>query len=70
MDRIHKRVQVFLHICNTTSLEDVEIVALAEFIEIQRQVERGEWITNPPPGYRCQSQITMGEGGWITVEAR
>ena len=23
MDRIHKRVQVFLHFCNTTTIEDV-----------------------------------------------
>ena len=25
MDRIHKRVQVFLHSCNTASIEDVEL---------------------------------------------
>ena len=28
MDRIHKRVQVFLHSCNTTEIEDVESGAL------------------------------------------
>ena len=28
MDRIHKRVQVFLHSCNTTSIEEVESGAL------------------------------------------
>ena len=31
MDKIHKRVQVFLHSCNTTSIEEVESGALAEF---------------------------------------
>ena len=28
MDRIHKRMQVFLHSCNTTAIEDVESGAL------------------------------------------
>ena len=28
MDHIHKRVQVFLHSCNTTSIEEVESRAL------------------------------------------
>ena len=50
VDWIHKQVQVFLHSCNTTSLEDVEMGALAEFGELQRRLERGEWITPPPPG--------------------
>ena len=36
VEKINKRVQVFLHSCNTTSLEDVETGALAEFGEIQR----------------------------------
>ena len=31
MDRTHKRVQVFLHSCNKTAMEDVELGALAEF---------------------------------------
>ena len=31
MDRIHKRVQVFLHSCNTTAIDDMESGALAEF---------------------------------------
>ena len=39
MDRIHKRVQVFLHSCNTTAIEDVESGALEEF----RASRRG-WI--------------------------
>ena len=29
VDRIHKRVHVFLHLCNTTLLKDVDIGALA-----------------------------------------
>ena len=31
MDRIHKHVQVFLHYCNTTAIEEVESGSLAEF---------------------------------------
>ena len=38
MDIIHKRVQVFLHSCNTTSIEDVESGALADFMGIQKKV--------------------------------
>ena len=46
MDRIHKRVQVFLHSCNTTAIEDVESRALEEFWGLQKRVERGEWFTS------------------------
>ena len=45
MDRIHKRVQVFLHSWNTTSIKEVESGSLAEFIVLQKRVERGEWLT-------------------------
>ena len=48
MDRIHKRVQVFLHSCNTTAIEDVESGALEEFQGLQKRVERGEWLTYVP----------------------
>ena len=41
MDRIHKRVQVFLHSCTTTAIEDVESGALEEFWGLQKRVERG-----------------------------
>ena len=41
MDWIHKRVQVFLHSCNTTAIEDVESGALEEFRGLQKRVERG-----------------------------
>ena len=37
MDRIHKRVQVFLHSCNTTKTEEVESGALAEFGGLQKE---------------------------------
>ena len=46
MDRIHKMVQVFLHSCNTTAIEDVESGALEEFWGLQKRVERGEWLTS------------------------
>ena len=37
MDWIHKHVQVFLHSCNTTSIEDVESGALLEFGGIRKK---------------------------------
>ena len=46
MDRIHKRVQVFLQSCNTTAIEDVELGALAEFGGIHKKLEREEWLTS------------------------
>ena len=42
MDITHKRVQVFLHSRNTTSIKNVESRALAEFGGLQKKVERGE----------------------------
>ena len=48
MDWIQKRVQVFLHSCNTTAIEDVESGALEEFQGLQKRVERGEWLTSMP----------------------
>ena len=48
MDRINKRVQVFLHSCNTTSIEEGELGALEEFRGLQKRVERGEWLTSMP----------------------
>ena len=42
MDRIHKRVHVFLHSCNTIAIEDVELGSLAEFGGLQKKVKRGE----------------------------
>ena len=38
MDRIHKRVQMFLHSCNTTAIEEVESGALEEFGGLQNRV--------------------------------
>ena len=48
MDCIHKRVQVFLHSCNTTAIEDVELGPLTEFGGLQKNVERGGWLTSKP----------------------
>ena len=48
MDQIHKRVQLFLHSCNTTAIEDVESGGLAEFRGLQKKVERGEWLISMP----------------------
>ena len=47
-ERINKRVQVFLHSCNTTAIEDVESGALEDFWGLQKRVERGEWMTSMP----------------------
>ena len=46
MDRIHKRVQVFLNYCNKNAIEDAELGALAEFGGLQKKLERGEWLTS------------------------
>ena len=48
IDRIHKHVQVLVHFCNTTSIKDVELGALAEFGGLQKKIERGEWLTTTP----------------------
>ena len=48
MDKIHKRVQVFLQYCNATAIEDVESDALEEFRGLQKRVERGEWLNSMP----------------------
>ena len=48
MDRIHKKVQVFLHSCNTTVIEDMESGALEEFQGLQKRAEIGEWMTSMP----------------------
>ena len=44
MDHIQKRVQVFLHSCNTTAIEDMELGSLKEFRGLHKRVERGEWL--------------------------
>ena len=41
MDRINKSVQVFLHYCNTTDIQDAKAGALVEFGGLQKKVERG-----------------------------
>ena len=48
MDPVHKRVQVFLHSCNTTAIEDVLSGALAEFGGLHKKVEIGDWLTLTP----------------------
>ena len=44
-NRFHKRVQVFLHSCNTASIKEVELGALEDFRGLQKRVDRGEWLT-------------------------
>ena len=48
MDRIHKRVRVFLHSCDTNSIEYVELGDLADFGVLKKKVERGEWLMLTP----------------------
>ena len=62
MDRIHKRVHVFLHSCNTTTIEDVESGDLEEFGGIKKQVERGEWLNSKPVWVDMPAQ--KEEGHW------
>ena len=60
MDCIHKRVQVFLHSCNTTAIEDVELGDLAEFGGLQKKVERGYWLTLTPVWVNRSAQKEEG----------
>ena len=60
MERIHKRLQLFLHSCNTTTLEDMETRALAYFGELHRRVERGGWITTTPSWVERPSKKNNG----------
>ena len=62
MDQIHKYVQVFLHSCNTTNIEDVELGGLAELGGIHKNVEIGEWLTSTP-GW-VDSPAQKEEGRW------
>ena len=48
MDRIHKRIQMFLHSCNTITIEDVESGTLTEFGGLQKKLTRGKWLTSTP----------------------
>ena len=48
MDQIHKRVQVFLHSCNTTAIEEVELGALVEFVGLPKKLEIRKWLTSTP----------------------
>ena len=60
MDRIHKRVQMFLKSCNTTATKDVDSGALVEFGGTQKKVEIGEWLTSTPVWVYWPAQ--RGEG--------
>ena len=62
MDLIHKRVQVFLHSCNTTAIEEVDSGALAEFGGLQKKLERGGWLTSTPVW--VDRQAPKEEGRW------
>ena len=56
VDRIHKRVQVFLQSCNMTSLNSIKTGALLRFGELQRRVDKGEWVTYHPTWVELPSQ--------------
>ena len=45
LDIIQMRCQVFLHSCNTNSIEYVELGELTEFGQLQKKIERGGWVT-------------------------
>ena len=47
-DRTHKQVQVLLYSCNMYSLDNVEMAAPADFGDLQRRVNQGEWIMYTP----------------------
>ena len=85
IDRIPKRVQVFLHSCNKTYIKDMKSGALAEFGGLQKKVERGDWFTTTlgwvdPPTPREEgkrksekhgsgSSLSGGGGGQDTVHS-
>ena len=48
VDRVDNRVQIFLHSCNTTSLDDIDTGTMSEFGKINWRVEQGKWVTPPP----------------------
>ena len=62
MDRIQERVQVFLHSCNTTSIEELDSGALEEFKGLHKRVERGKWITSMLVWVECP--VLREEGRW------
>ena len=55
VDQIHNRVQVFLHSCNTTSLDNVGKGMLYEFGKLQRHVEKGKLISSTPAWFNLPS---------------
>ena len=83
INRIHKRVRVFLHSCNTTSIKDVESGALPEIGGLQKKVERGEWLTTTqswryhptpkeerqrkPDGHGRGYRLSIGVGGQDSI---
>ena len=69
VDRIHKLVQVFLHSCNKTCLDDVETGVLLEFGKLKWHIEWGKWITSTPVWLELPMEIENGGGNWITAEA-
>ena len=48
INQMYKWVQVLLHSCNTTMLDNMEKVAMTEFGKIYSRVERGKWIIYSP----------------------
>ena len=69
IDCINKRVQVFPHSCNRTSIEDVELGALLEFRGIHKNLERGKcltltvgWVDRPALKHKGKRK---SEGHWI-----
>ena len=49
VDWIHKTLHVFLHSCNMTLLDGVNIGALSEFGDIQKWVDQENRVTPPLP---------------------
>ena len=67
---IRKPVQVFLHSCNITCLNNVDIRELLEFGKLRQIIERGGWITSSPVWMELPmakvdwgSKLEIGGGG-------
>ena len=70
MDQIHKCVQVFLHSCNTTGIEEMESGDLAEFGGLHKKVERGEWLTLKPGWVDRPAQKAEGRQKSVRYDIR
>ena len=74
INKIHNRVHVLLHLCNTSLLDYAETVELMEVSELQWRVEWGKRITYTPHigQYDCskvQREAEIGRRGRLVSDS-